>query len=62
MLEECKKQCGDEDYKAVFASFKVSRTGALTKIKEIDFASTSDSTTAPKVTPTLSAPHLLMTL
>ena len=40
MLEERKKKCDEEDLKAALASIKVDRRGKITKINEIDFAST----------------------
>ena len=50
MLEEHKKKRDEEDLLAVLASFKVDRRGKVTKIKEIDFASTSTDAYT-KVTP-----------
>ena len=49
LLEERKKKRDDEDLKAALASIKVDRRGKVTKIKEIDFTSTSAD--ASKVTP-----------
>jgi len=53
LLEECKKKRDEEDRKAALASIKVDRCGKVTKMKEIDFTSTS--TDAPEVTPPVSA-------
>ena len=53
LLEELKKKPDEEDLKAVLASIKVDRRGKDTKIKEIDFTSTS--TDATEVTPPVSA-------
>ena len=53
LLEERKKKRDEEDLKAVLASIKVDRRGKVTKIKEIDFTSTS--TDAYEVTPPVSA-------
>ena len=53
MLEERKKKRNEQKLQAVLASIKVDRCGKVTKIKEIDFASTSiDAST--EVTPTTS--------
>ncbi|XP_039840972.1 uncharacterized protein LOC120700818 [Panicum virgatum] len=41
LLEERKKKRDEEDLQAVLASIKVGRGGKVTKIKEIDFTSTS---------------------
>ena len=41
LLEERKKKRDEEDLQAALASIKVDRRGKVTKIKEIDFASTS---------------------
>ena len=41
MLEERKKKRDEEDLLAALVSIKVNRRGKVTKIKEIDFASTS---------------------
>ena len=41
LLEERKKKRDEEDLQAALASIKVDRRGNVTKIKEIDFASTS---------------------
>ena len=49
LLKERKKKCDEEDLKAALASIKVDRRGKVTKIKEIDFTSTSAD--ASKVTP-----------
>ena len=53
LLEERKKKRDEEDLKAAFASIKVDRRGKVTKIKEIDFTSTSSD--AYEVTPPVSA-------
>jgi len=53
LLEERKKKRNEEDLKAALASIKVDRRGKVTKIKEIDFTSTS--TDASEVTPPVSA-------
>ena len=50
MLEEHKKKRDEEDLKAAVASIKVDWRGKVTKIKEIDFASTSTDAYT-KVTP-----------
>ena len=52
LLEEHKKKRDEEDLKAALASIKVDRRGKVTKIKEIDFTSTSAD--ASKVTPPVS--------
>lgn len=44
MLEECKKKHNAEDLQAAIASFEVDQRGTVKKIKEIDFASTSNNT------------------
>jgi len=55
MLEERKKKRDEEDLLAALVSIKVDRRGKVTKIKEIDFASTSmDAST--EVTPAAIAP------
>lgn len=53
MLEEHKKKRDEEDLRAMCASFRVDRRGNVTKIKEIDFTSTS-SDTSGKVNTTVS--------
>ena len=53
LLEEHKQKRDEEDLKAALASIKVDRRGKVTKIKEIDFTSTSMD--APEVTPPVSA-------
>ena len=55
LLEERKKKRDEEDLLAVLASIKVDRRGKVTKIKEIDFASTSTNAST-EVTPTANAP------
>ena len=55
MLEERKKMGDEEDLLAALASIKVDRRGKVTKIKEIDFASTSTDAST-EVTPTATAP------
>ena len=52
MLKERKKKCDEEDLKAALASIKVDRRGKVTKIKEIDFTSTSAD--ASEITPPVS--------
>ena len=52
LLEERKKKRDEEDLKAALASIKVDRRGKVTKIKEIDFTSTSAD--ASEVTPPVS--------
>ena len=52
LLEERKKKHDEEDLKATLASIKVDRHGKITKIKEIDFTSTSAD--AYEVTPPIS--------
>ena len=54
MLEERKKKHDEEDLQAALASIKVNRRGKVTKIKEIDFASTSTDAST-EVTPATSA-------
>ena len=61
MLEEHKKKRDEEDLLAVLASFKVDRRGKVTKIQEIDFASTSTDAST-EVTPAASAPSSGVTL
>ena len=53
LLEERKKKRDEEDLKAALASIKVDRRGKVTKIKEIDFTSTSAD--GYEVTPPVSA-------
>ena len=53
LLEERKKKRDEEDLRAALASMKVDRCGKVTKIKEIDFTSTSMD--ASEVTPPVSA-------
>ena len=53
MLDERKKKCDEEDLKAAVASIKVDWRGKVTKIKEIDFTSTSTDAST-EVTPTVS--------
>ena len=53
MLEERNKKRDDEDLKATLASIMVDRRGKVTKIKEIDFTSTSTDAST-EVTPTVS--------
>ena len=55
MLEECKKKRDGEDLQAELASIMVNRHGKVTKIKEIDFASTS-SDASTEVIPAATAP------
>ena len=55
VLEERKKKRDEEDLLAALASIKVDRLGKVTKIKEIDFASTSTDAST-EVTPTATAP------
>ena len=50
MLKERKQKCDEEDLIAALASIKVDRRGKVTKIKEIDFTSTSTDAYT-KVTP-----------
>ena len=54
LLEERKKKRDEEDLQAVLASIKVGRCGKVTKIKEIDFTSTSSD--ASTEVPTATAP------
>jgi len=54
LLEEREKKRDEEDLLAVLASIKVDRRGKVTKIKEIDFASTSTDAST-EVTPATSA-------
>ena len=60
LLEERKKKRDEEDLKAALASIKVDRHGKVTKIKEIDFTSTS--TDASEVTPPVSATSTSVTM
>ena len=53
VLEKRKKKRDEEDLKVALASIKVDRRGKVTKIKEIDFTSTSSD--AYEVTPPVSA-------
>ena len=55
LLEERKKKRDEEDLQAVLASIKVDRRDNVTKIKEIDFASTS-SDASTEVIPAATAP------
>ena len=55
LLEERKKKRDEEDLLAALASIKVDRRGKVTKIKEIDFASTSTDAST-EVTPAANAP------
>jgi len=55
LLEERKKKRVEEDLQAALASIKVGRCGKVTKIKEIDFTSTS-SDASTEVTPVATAP------
>ena len=55
MLEERKKKRDEEDLQAAFASIKVGRGGKVTKIKVIDFTSTS-SDASTEVIPAATAP------
>ena len=50
MLEERKTKHDEEDLKVALASIKVDRRGKVTKIKEVDFASTSTDAST-EVTP-----------
>ena len=54
LLEERKKKSDEEDLLAALASIKVDRCGKVTKIKEIDFASSSTDVST-EVTPAASA-------
>ena len=53
MLEERKKKGNEEDLQAALASIRVYRRGKVTKIKEINFASTSTDAST-EVTPATS--------
>ena len=55
LLEKRKKMRDEEDLLAALASIKVDRHGKVTKIKEIDSASTSTDAST-EVTPAVSAP------
>ena len=55
LLEERKKKRDEEDLQAALASIKVDRRGNVTKVKEIDFASTS-SDASTEITPAATAP------
>ena len=61
MLEERKKKRDEEDLLAALASIKVDRRGKVTKIKEIDFASTSTDAST-EVIPATSAPSSGVTM
>jgi len=61
VLEERKKKRDEEDLLAAIASIKVDRRGKVTKIKEIDFASTSTDAST-EVTPAASAPSSGVTM
>ena len=61
LLVERKKMRDEEDLLAVLASIKVDRRGKITKIKEIDFASTSTDAST-EVTPAVSAPSSGVTM
>ena len=61
MLEEHKKKRNEEDLLAALASIKVDRRGKVTKIKEIDFASTSTDAST-EVTPAAGAPSSGVTM
>ena len=60
LLEERKKKCDEENLKAALASIKVDRRGKVTKIKEIDFTSTSVDSS--EVTPPVSATSTCVTM
>ena len=60
LLEENKKKHDEEDLKAALASIKVDRRGKVTKIKEIDFTSTSAD--ASEVIPPVSATSTCVTM
>ena len=55
VLEERKEKHDEEDLLAALASIKVNRRGKVTKIKEIDFASSSTDAST-EVTPAATAP------
>ena len=59
VLEERKKKRDEEDLLAALASIKVDRRGKVTKIKEIDFASTS-TVASTEVTPAASDSSLVL--
>ena len=59
--EERKKNRDEEDLLAALASIKVDRRGKVTKIKGIDFASTSTDAST-EVTPTARAPSSSVTM
>ena len=61
LLEERKKKRDEEDLQVALASIKVDRRGKVTKIKDIDFASTSTDAST-EVTPTVSAPSSGVTM
>ena len=61
MLEERKKKRDEEDLLAALASIKVDQRDKVTKIKEIDFASTSTDAST-EVTPATSAPSSGVTI
>ena len=60
LLEERKKKRDEEDLKAALASIKVDRCGKVTKIKEIDFTSTSAD--ASEITPPVSETSTSVTM
>ena len=61
MLEERKRRRDEEDLKAALASIKVDRRGKVTKIKEINFASTSTDAST-EITPNMSDSSSCVTL
>ena len=61
LLEKRKKMRDEEDLLAALASIKVDRRGKVTKIKEIDFASTSTDAST-EVSPAVSAPSSGVTM
>ena len=61
LLEERNKKRDEEDLLAALASIKVVRRGKVTKVKEINFASTSTDAST-EVTPAASAPSSGVTM
>ena len=61
LLEERKKKRDEEDLQEALASIKVNRHGKVTRIKEIDFASTS-SDASTEVIPAATAPPFGVTM
>jgi len=56
LLEERKKKRDEEDLQAALVSIEVDRRGKVTKIKEIDFASTSSDASTEVIPATIAPP------